>query len=214
MKRWSIVLALLVTATTAFAQSPQNGAPPQAPAAQQPAGEQTQPQRFTLPSGFVINVRVADAVDTNHNHSGDLLTGIVDPSVLYNDRVIIPRGTEAHIRLVEDKKGGRIAGKAEVRLELVALVINGQQLGVESSTYKKSQGEIAGKAKAAGAPAANAGTDAAFAAGPTGAAAGPVIAIFSAPKVQLKPNSRVAFTLEEPFTFDVPQAPTASPSQQ
>jgi len=213
MKRWTIVLALLGMAMASFAQSPQNGAPPQAPPAQQPADQQAQPQRFTLPSGFVINIRVADAVDTNHNHSGDLLTGIVDPSVLYNDRVIIPRGTEAHIRIVEDKKGGHIAGKAEVRLELVALVINGQQLGVESSTYKKSQGEIAGKAKAAGAPAANAGTDAAFAAGPTGAAAGPVIAIFSAPKVQLKPNSRVAFTLEEPFTFDVPQAPGASPSQ-
>ena len=214
MKRWTIVLALLGTAMACFAQSPQNGAPPQAPAAQQSADQQAQPQRFTLPSGFVIDVRVADAVDTNHNHSGDLLTGIVDPSVLYNDRVIIPRGTEAHIRIVEDKKGGHIAGKAEVRLELVALIINGQQLGVESSTYKKSQGEIAGKAKAAGAPAANAGTDAAFAAGPTGAAAGPVIAIFSAPKVQLKPNSRVAFTLEEPFTFEVPQAPAASPSQQ
>lgn len=213
MKRWTIVVALLGMATASFAQSPQNGAPPNSPPAQQPADQQAQPQRFTLPSGFVINVRVADAVDTNHNHSGDLLTGIVDPSVLYNDRVIIPRGTEAHIRIVEDKKGGHIAGKAEVRLELVALVINGQQLGVESSTYKKSQGEIGGKAKAAGAPAANAGTDAAFAAGPTGAAAGPVIAIFSAPKVQLKPNSRVAFTLAEPFTFDVPQAPAASPSQ-
>ena len=198
--KWSRVLfGLIVFSAPVFAQNSQT-APPAA-----------QPQRFTLPSGFVINVRVADAVDSNHNHTGDLLTGTVDPSVLYQDQVIIPRGTEAHIRLVEDKKGGHIAGKAEVRLELVALVINGQQLGVESSTYKKKQGEIAGKAKAAGAPAANAGTDAAFAAGPTGAAAGPVIAIFSAPKVQLKPNSRISFTLTEPFTFDRPPIP-APPS--
>jgi len=173
MKRWTALLGLLALGSAAFAQETQNSAPPPATQSQPSAPAATGiTGRFTLPSGFEINVRVADAVDSNHNHSGDLLTGIVDPSVMFQDRVIIPRGTEAHIRLVDDKKGGRIKGKAEVRLELVALVINGQQLGVESSTYKKSQGEIAGKTKAAGAPAANAGTDAAFAAGPTGAAAG------------------------------------------
>ncbi|HET9401817.1 MAG TPA: hypothetical protein VFO34_12795 [Candidatus Acidoferrales bacterium] len=213
--KWSRVLfGLIVFSSPVCAQTSQTAPPPTQQQQQQSAtAPAAQPQRFTLPSGFVINVRVADAVDTNHNHSGDLLTGIVDPSVLYNDRVIIPRGTEAHIRLVEDKKGGHVAGKAEVRLELVALVINGQQLGINSDTYKKKQGEIAGKAKAAGAPAANAGTDAAFAAGPTGAAAGPVIAIFSAPKVQLKPNSRIAFTLSDPFTFDVPHDASTPPSR-
>jgi hypothetical protein len=49
-------------------------------------------------------------------------------------------------------------------------------------------------------------------AGPAGSAAGPVIAVFSAAKVEIKPNSRVEFILAEPFTFarppvtDVPQA--------
>lgn len=211
--KWSRVLfGLIVFSAPVFAQNSQT-APPAAPPRQSVTDPAAQPQRFTLPSGFVINVRVADAVDSNHNHTGDLLTGVVDPSVLYNDRVIIPRGTEAHIRLVEDKKGGHIAGKAEVRLELVSLVINGQQLGISSDAFKKKQGELAGKAKAASAPAANAGTDAAFAAGPTGAAAGPVIAIFSAPKVQLKPNSRIAFTLSDPFTFDVPPDASTPPSR-
>ena len=53
-------------------------------------------ERILLPAGTEISVRIADRVDTNHLHSGDLLTGIVDPSLMYNERVVIPRGTEAH----------------------------------------------------------------------------------------------------------------------
>ncbi len=66
----------------------------------------------TLPSGYVIPVRLADEVNSSHDKAGDLFTGAVDPSVLVNDHVVIPRGTEAHIRMVEDKKGGHLHGKA------------------------------------------------------------------------------------------------------
>src|SRR5579872_6680597 len=87
------------------------------------ANETDLPSEVTLPPGAVISVRLADTVNSSHNHSGDLITGTVDPSVLVDNRVVIPRGTEAHLRLMQDKKGGRIHGKAAVRLELVALVL-------------------------------------------------------------------------------------------
>jgi len=60
----------------------------------------------TLPSGYVIPVRLADEVNSSHDKTGDLFTGTVDPSVLVHDHVVIPRGTEEHVRMVEDKKGG------------------------------------------------------------------------------------------------------------
>jgi len=168
-------------------------------------------EHITIPAGGVISVRIADAVDSNHNHTGDLLTGIVDPSVLINDLVVIPRGTEAHVRLVQDKKGGHVAGKAEVRLELVSLVLNGHQLGVESSDHEKKEGTLAGKAKKGTKPVAGAGADAALS-GPGAGMVGGVIAVFSAAKVELKPNSRVEFMLTEPFAFVPP--PPAPSSQQ
>src|ERR1041385_9556641 len=65
------------------------------------------PARDTLPSGYVIPVRLADEVNSSHDKAGELFTGTVDPSVLINNHVVIPRGTEAHIRMVEAKKGGR-----------------------------------------------------------------------------------------------------------
>src|SRR6202011_3971205 len=88
-------------------------------------------ERVTLPPNTIISVRIADEISSNKNHTGDIFTGIVDPSVLVHDQVVIPRGTEAHVRMAEDKKGGHVHGKAEVRLELVSLVVNGRRLGVE-----------------------------------------------------------------------------------
>jgi len=58
----------------------------------------------TLPPGTVISVRMTDEVNSNRNHAGDMFTGTVDPSVFVQDHVVIPRGTEAHIQMVDAKK--------------------------------------------------------------------------------------------------------------
>jgi hypothetical protein len=166
---------------------------------------------ITLPVDSRISVRIADGIDSNKNHDGDMFTGIVDPSVLIHDNVVIPRGTEAHIRLTDRKKGGHIKGKAQVSLELVSLVVNGKKLEVESNTESKDKGALEAKGKAEKDSATHLGS-ATGPAGPAGAAVGPVIAVFAAPKVEVKPNTRVDFVLAEPFTFAKP--PTNTPPTQ
>ena len=158
---------------------------------------------ITLPSGSLIPVRLADEVNSSHGKAGELYTGTVDPSVLVHDHVVIPRGTEAHIRLVEVKKGGHIHGKAKVRLELVSLVMNGESLGVETDQPSKKEGAAHAKVSAEAKKGAE-GTGAGTMAGNPAGLAGPVIAAFSAAKVDVKPGSRIEFTLEEPFTFRPP----------
>jgi hypothetical protein len=159
------------------------------------------PDTVTLPSGTVIPVRIADEVNSNKDKKGDLYTGTVDPSVLIHNHVVIPRGTEAHVRLVEDKKGGHLHGKAKVRLELVSLVMNGERLGVETDQPSKHEGSTHAKASA---EAKKGPQGAGVMTGNPGDLAGPVIAVFAAPKVDVKPGSRIQFTLEEPFTFQPP----------
>ena len=122
-----------------------------------------------------------------------------------NDRVVIPRGTEAHMHLAENKKGGHLVGKAEVQIELTGLVMNGQELEVVSDTYHKDQGTIAAKTKAAGPASAGAGADVATGSGP-GVGVSPVVAIFHAAKVDLPPETRVKFTLTVPLTVIKPSA--------
>jgi hypothetical protein len=165
----------------------------------------------TLPSGYVIPVRLADEVNSSHDKAGELFTGTVDPSVLVNEHVVIPRGTEAHIRMVEDKKGGHLHGKAKVRLELVSLIINGERLGVNTNAPKKEKGSASTKASA---EAKKGPQGAGVMAGNPGAVAGPVIAAFSAAKVDVKPGSRIQFTLESPFTFEPPPVNASAQRQQ
>ena len=161
----------------------------------------TDSDTVTLPSGYVIPVRLADEVNSSHDKAGDLFTGTVDPSVLVHDHVVIPRGTEAHIRMVEDKKGGHLHGKAKVRLELVSLIINGERLGVDTNAPKKEKSSKSAKASE---EAKKGPQGAGVMTGNPGAVAGPVIAAFSAAKVDVKPGSRIQFTLESPFTFEPP----------
>ena len=215
VKYWCLVLVLIVSTLLALsavgygqqADNSRGGAQESITAAQpaenQPVTSPDDSDRITLTPGMVISVRIADKVDSSHEHTGDLLTGIVDPSLIVNDRVLIPRGTEAHVRMVEDKKGGHLHGKAEVRLELIGLVMNGQKLEVESDAYKKEKGAVAAKVEAAAPSSAGAGANMATGSDP-GAAASPVIAVFRAAKVEFAPGKRIEFTLTAPFTFDKP----------
>jgi hypothetical protein len=169
-------------------------------------------ERITLPPDSRISVRIADEINSSKNHTGDMFTGIVDPSVLVRDQVVIPRGTEAHVRMAEAKKGGHIHGQAKVSLELVSLVVNGRRLEVDSDIRTNDKGAMAAKAKAEKNSASHMGSSTGPA-GPAGAAAGPVIAVFAAAKVEVKPNTRVEFTLAEPFTFEKPPVSGVAQSQ-
>jgi hypothetical protein len=111
--------------------------------------------------------------------------------------------------MVEDKKGGHLHGKAKVRLELVSLIINGERLGVDTNAPKKEKGSASTKASA---EAKKGPQGAGVMTGNPGAVAGPVIAAFSAAKVDVKPGSRIQFTLESPFTFEPP--PLSALAQQ
>jgi hypothetical protein len=188
----------------ALAQTQGGNAQPDGARAQEQPREADAPARITLPPGTTISVRIADHVDSNHNHAGDLITGTVDPSVFLGDRVVIPRGTEAHVQVVEEHKGGHLRGKADVSLELVGLVINKEKLDVESDDYRKKQGALSAKIKGTEKASPDAGASAATSPNPTGSAAGPIIAVFRAAKIEMPAGTRIPFTVTIPFTFDAP----------
>ena len=148
-------------------------------------------------------MRIADDVSSKHDRPGELFSGTVDPSVLINDIVVIPRGTEAHIRMVHRKKGGNIHGKAEITLELVSLIMNGQRLEVDSDVRTKKKGAASAKSSAIAKKGENSGGAAALGGDPA-AVAGSVIAAFTAAKAEVKAGSRIEFRLESPFTFEKP----------
>jgi hypothetical protein len=168
----------------------------------------------TLPPGTVISVRIDDEISSKRNHAGDVFTGSVDPSVFVQDHVVISRGTEAHIQMVDKKKGGHIHGKAEIELQLVSLVLNGEREDVDTDTVKKKKGALSTKAQAEIKPGATGGAEVAASVNPVGAVALGGIAAFKAPKVDLKRGARVPFTLSAPFTFNPPPVTNPSPDDR
>jgi hypothetical protein len=204
MRRWtSSLLALVLVPLSLLAAhtvSGQNGDHP--PTSQDQPGASGAPKTITLPEGTVISVRIADKLNSNHNQRGDIFTGTVDPSVLVDNQVVIPRGTEAHLQMVEDKKGGHLHGAAEVELELISLVIDGKQIDADSDVVKKKKGALSTKATAEVKPGAVGAAELAASANPAGAVALGALAAFKSAKVEVKPGSRIPFTLASALTFD------------
>jgi hypothetical protein len=129
------------------------------------------PDTITLPEGTVISVRIADKINSSRNQAGDIFIGTVDPSVLVHSRVVIPRGTEAHLLMMEDKKGGRFHGNAEVEVELISLVIDGKKIDADSDVAKKKKGALSAKATAEIKPGAVGAAEVAVSVNPIGAVA-------------------------------------------
>jgi hypothetical protein len=182
----------------------QNIAHPQA--SQEELSSADAPDTITLPEGTVISVRIADKINSSHNQAGDIFIGTVDPSVFVDSHVVIPRGTEAHLRMVEDKKGGRFHGNAEVEVELISLVIDGKKIDAESDVMRKKKGALSAKSTAVIKPGAVGAAEVAVSVNPIGAVALGGIAVLKAAKVEMKPGSRIAFTLASPLTLDCPTA--------
>jgi hypothetical protein len=216
MKRWTSSFLALTLAPlwllSVHQVSGQNTSHPQA-SQDQPSSSDAL-DTITLPEGTVISVRIADKINSSHSQAGDILIGTVDPSVLVDSRVVIPRGTEAHLRVMEDKKGGRLHGNAEVEVELISLIIDGKKIDADSDVVKKKKGALSTKTTAEIKPGAVGVAEVAVSVNPIGAVALGGIAVLKTAKVEMKPGSRIAFTLASPLTLDSLTAASLPPTER
>jgi hypothetical protein len=118
------------------------------------------------------------------------------------------------MRLMEDQKGGHLHGDARVRLELVELILNNEKQAINTDQYDKKKGafssRVQGEGRATGAAGSHAATASNPAVGAATGAVGPVIAVFSAAKIDMPAGTRIPFLLTAPFTFEAPVAATSS----
>jgi hypothetical protein len=205
MKKWPPDFFVVALAVLWLFPAPQvSGSAPNPEASQHPPSYSDAVDTITLPEGTIISVRIADKINSNHNQPGDIFIGTVDPSVLLDNHVVIPRGTEAHLMMVDDKKGKRFHGNAEVEVELISLVLDGKKIDADSEGVQKKKGALSTKSTALIKPGAVGVAEVAVAVNPIGAVALGGIAVLKSAKVEMKPGSRIAFTLASPLTLDSP----------
>jgi hypothetical protein len=203
-----------VTEPARQAEAPPASAPttPAQMAATEPAPRPPvrQPVQVTVPAGSTITVRMIDGIDSSQNRPGEEFAASVDAPVVVDDHIVIRKGADARVRLVQAKSAGRMTGQSQLQVELVGLAIGAQTYAVESSAVEKT-GASRGKRTAAtvGGGAALGGIIGAIAGKGKGAAIGAAVgagagtAVQGATKgeqIQIPPETKLDFALKAPIT--------------
>lgn len=171
--------------------------------------------RVTVPTGTRINIRMIDAVDSSRNHVGDRFSASLDQPLYVNDTLIVPRGANVYGRLEEAKESGQLSGRAQLRLSLTGIVINGQNYPITTGDYavaskSRSTGTAAkvGGGAVVGAligAAVGGGKGAAIGAG-VGAGAGTAAQIATKGEhVHVPSETLLEFVIDQPTTLPVSQ---------
>jgi hypothetical protein len=105
-----------------------------------------------LPSGTEISIRLIDSVDSDKNREGDeFRASLEDPITMGND-VLVQKGADARIKLVNEQESGKFSGKAGLTVQLISITVDGRPVRVESSDvseYSGSRGARTAKSAAA-----------------------------------------------------------------
>ena len=174
-------------------------APPPAP----------QPVTVTVPANTIVTVRTIDSIDSKTNQAGQIFKASLDAPIVVDNRVIVPAGADAYVKLVDAKSAGRVTGRSELGLELASIVFQGKTYNVVSSDVKQS-GTSRGKqsAERIGGGAALGALIGAVAGGGKGAAigaavgggAGTGVQVFTkGQQVKIPSETRLDFTLQQPL---------------
>jgi hypothetical protein len=160
-----------------------------------------------LPSGSQISVRLIDSVDSDRNREGDIFrASLEDPITLGND-VVVPKGADARVKLVNEQESGKLTGKAGLTVQLVSITVDGKNIPVYSSDvseYSGSRGARTAKSAAAvGAVGAiigaiaGGGKGAAIGAGAGAAAGAGAQTVMKGQKVRIPTETVLTFTTQK-----------------
>ncbi len=152
-----------------------------------------------------------DGVDSAVNHTGEQFHASLDAPIVVNNEVIVPRGADVAVRLVQASSAGHISGRSELRLELVKLDFQGKSYPLVSSTYEEA-GTSRGKRTAAtvgGGAAlgaligavAGGGKGAAIGAGVGAASGGVYQGVTKGKQVKIPSETKLDFRLEQPLSL-------------
>lgn len=163
---------------------------------------------IVLPEGTLLEVRLAETLDTRTNRNGDRFKATLDEPVTVNDQIVIPKGATFSGRVDTSKPSGRLKGRAVMNLSLDSFDLNGKKYdivtnhaGRVSSSHKKRNllSIGGGAAGGAGIGALAGGPAGALIGAGAGAGAGTAFAAFTGKKnVRVPVETRLNFQLRKP----------------
>ena len=193
--------------------APLPAAAPTAPPAPAPAPAGKPPEPINLPAGTFFSVRTIDNIDSTRNQTGDEFAATLEVPVVVNNLVVVPRHSDARLRLVQATSAGRMSGHSELKVELVSVTANGQTYPLETDYYDQAGASrttrtaetVGGGAVLGGIIGAIAGRGRGAAIGSVaGAGAGTAVeARTHGQQVRIPSETKLNFTLKNPVTIPV-----------
>ncbi len=196
---------------------PDMPAPPPPPPAPKPIN-------VTIPEGTIVTIRTIDSIDSKENHAGQLFRASLDSPIVVGDQVVVPKGLNAYLKLVDASSAGKFKGRSELTISFDSFTYQGKTYQVASSDVQEKGGsrgkrsaEVIGGGAALGAligGLAGGGKGAAIGAG-IGAGSGTAVqALTHGEQVKIPSETRLDFTLHDPVTVTYfPKKNTPRPSQ-
>ncbi|HKW75728.1 MAG TPA: hypothetical protein VJN64_09405 [Terriglobales bacterium] len=175
------------------------------------------PRGLTVPSGTRLVVRTIDSIDSDQNHPGDKFQASLEQPLYVNETLVAAKGTSIYGRLDQIQGSGQLSGKAQLRLSLTGIVLNGQTIPLTTGDYEvagKSRGASTAKKVGGGAALgavigaiAGGGKGAAIGAG-VGAGAGTAVQVMTkGDQIHVPSETLLEFNLDQPVTL--PSSPSA-----
>lgn len=197
------------------ADAPRRPSPPaQVAAPPPPPPPPPQPIHVTIPAGTVITVRMIDGVDSSRDRAGQDFGASVAAPVLVGERVVIPAGSDARVRLVNARNAGHMTGQSALQLQLTGVTIAGSNYDAETTTYSQVGGSRGKRtAETVGGGAVLGGLIGAIAGHGKGAAIGSIVgagagtaveAGTKAPPMRVPAETKIDFSLKAPITVTLP----------
>ena len=179
-----------------------------------PASTSTPPSAAeqVIPAGAVLTIRMVDSVDSDKDYVGEKYRASLDePALDANGNMLVPRGADVVVKLVDDQQSGKIEGHTVLTLDLVSLNINGRDVEINTSNVSQQSssrgarsGKVIGGATALGAiigAVAGGGKGAAIGAA-SGAGAGTAAQVMTkGQRVRIPSETKLSFTLQQPVRF-------------
>ena len=167
-----------------------------------------QPITVTIPEGTIVTVRTIDSIDSSVNRTGQTFRASLDAPIVVGDRVVVPKGLNVNLKLVDASSAGKFKGRSELTVSLDNFTYQGKTYQIASSDVQEKGGsrgkrsaEVIGGGAVLGAiigGLAGGGKGAAIGAG-AGAGAGTVVqAVTHGEKVKIASETRLDFTLHDP----------------
>ncbi len=92
------------------------------------------PDPITIPERTRIHVTLDQSLASNKNKAGDHFQATVNEPVVVDGRTAIPQGTHVEGRVVDARKSGHLKGRADLRLALDAVQMNGQTYDLRTTS--------------------------------------------------------------------------------